>query len=50
MHTETGELLAVADHPTFDANEPADSPEEDLGSRALQRRLRARVGREGADR
>ncbi len=35
MHRKTGELMAIADHPTFDANDPLDSPEEDLGSRAL---------------
>ncbi|MFC6285602.1 peptidoglycan D,D-transpeptidase FtsI family protein [Nocardioides sp. GCM10027113] len=35
MHTETGEVLALADHPTFDASQPLLSPEEDLGSRAM---------------
>lgn len=35
MDTRTGELLAVADVPTFDANDPLASDEEDLGSRAL---------------
>lgn len=35
MDTSTGELLAVADDPTFDANHPTDYPEDDLGSRAL---------------
>ncbi len=35
VHTETGELMAVADHPTFDANDPLQSPERDLGSRAM---------------
>ncbi len=35
MHTETGEIMALADHPTFDANEPLLAPEEDLGSRAM---------------
>jgi len=35
MDTRTGELLALADHPTFDANHPLASPEEDLGSRAM---------------
>ncbi len=36
MDSRTGELLAVADHPTFDANVPTESPKEDLGSRAMQ--------------
>ncbi|MBE7323231.1 penicillin-binding protein 2 [Nocardioides sp. Y6] len=31
----TGELLAVADAPTFDANEPLDSHPDNLGSRAF---------------
>ncbi len=35
MDTQTGELLALADHPTFDANNPLASPEEDLGARSL---------------
>ncbi len=35
MDSNTGELLALADHPTFDANEPLLSPEEDLGARSL---------------
>lgn len=35
MDSRTGELLAVADAPTFDANRPLDSPAEDLGSRAF---------------
>ncbi|WP_185994890.1 peptidoglycan D,D-transpeptidase FtsI family protein [Nocardioides campestrisoli] len=35
MDTRTGDLLAVADAPTFDANDPTASPESDLGSRAL---------------
>ena len=36
MDTRSGDLLAVADDPTFDANAPTDSPQADLGSRALQ--------------
>ena len=35
VHTETGEIMALADHPTFDANDPPQSPKEDLGSRAM---------------
>lgn len=35
MDTRTGELLALADAPTFDANEPLEADKEDLGSRAL---------------
>jgi cell division protein FtsI (penicillin-binding protein 3) len=35
MDTKTGELLAVADHPTFDANAPAESPKRDRVSRAM---------------
>jgi cell division protein FtsI (penicillin-binding protein 3) len=33
--TRTGEVLAFADHPTFDATEPLESPEADLGSRGI---------------
>jgi cell division protein FtsI (penicillin-binding protein 3) len=36
MDTRTGELLALADYPSFDANEPTLSPERDLGTRALR--------------
>ena len=35
MDTRTGEVLALADYPTFDATKPLDSPKDDLGSRAL---------------
>lgn len=35
MDTRTGEILALADVPTFDANEPTEAEEDDLGSRAM---------------
>lgn len=35
MDSRTGELLALADDPTFDASAPLESPKRDLGSRAL---------------
>lgn len=35
MDTKTGEILALADHPTFDANAPLESVEADLGTRAM---------------
>ena len=35
LDSRTGEILALADYPTFDANKPGKAPEEDLGSRAL---------------
>ncbi len=35
MDTRTGEILALADVPTFDANEPTEAKKEDLGSRAM---------------
>lgn len=35
LDTRTGELLAFADYPTFDATRPLDAPPEDLGSRAI---------------
>jgi cell division protein FtsI (penicillin-binding protein 3) len=35
MDTKTGELLTLADHPTFDAGNPLVSPKSDLGSRAM---------------
>lgn len=35
MDSRTGELLAVADHPTYDATKPLEASEDDLGSRAM---------------
>ena len=35
MRTGTGEVLALADYPTYDANDPGSSPAGDTGSRAL---------------
>nr|WP_246416027.1 penicillin-binding protein 2 [Nocardioides luti] len=35
MDTRTGELLSLADYPTFDANAPLEANEDDLGSRAI---------------
>ncbi|GAB2757995.1 peptidoglycan D,D-transpeptidase FtsI family protein [Nocardioides pakistanensis] len=35
LDSRTGEVLALADHPTFDANAPTLSPERDLGMRSL---------------
>lgn len=36
MDTQTGEVIALADYPTYDANSPLLADEADLGSRALQ--------------
>jgi len=36
MDSRTGDLLAWGDYPTFDANDPTASPEDDLGSRGVQ--------------
>ncbi|MDQ6641370.1 MAG: penicillin-binding protein 2 [Actinomycetota bacterium] len=36
MDTQTGEVMALADYPTFDANLPGRAKRGDLGSRALQ--------------
>ncbi|MFC0221277.1 peptidoglycan D,D-transpeptidase FtsI family protein, partial [Nocardioides zeicaulis] len=35
LDTRTGEVLALADVPTFDANKPGEADEDDLGSRAM---------------
>jgi cell division protein FtsI (penicillin-binding protein 3) len=35
LDSRTGEVLANADYPTFDANKPMLSPEDDLGMRSL---------------
>jgi len=35
MDTKTGEILALADAPTFDANDPGASPKADRGARSL---------------
>jgi cell division protein FtsI (penicillin-binding protein 3) len=35
LDTRTGEILALADYPSYDANDPGASPKADRGSRAL---------------
>ncbi|MCW2854780.1 MAG: peptidoglycan synthetase FtsI [Marmoricola sp.] len=35
IDTKTGEILALADYPSYDANDPGASPASDRGSRAL---------------
>lgn len=35
LDSRTGEVLALADHPTFDANQPMLADEDDLGMRSL---------------
>lgn len=35
LDTRTGEILALADYPSYDANDPGRSPKADRGSRAL---------------
>ena len=35
MDSRTGEVLALADYPSFDANDPELYPEDDLGARSL---------------
>jgi len=35
LDTRTGEILALADYPSYDANKPGEADKNDLGSRAL---------------
>ena len=35
LDSQTGEILSLADHPTFDASDPLVAEKEDLGSRAM---------------
>ena len=35
MDSRTGQVLSLADYPTYDANHPLESPEEDLGARSV---------------
>ena len=48
MDSRTGEMLALADYPTYDASEPQDAAEARLQVGGADRRLRARLGGEGA--
>ena len=48
MDSRTGEILALADHPTFDANHPLAVARGGPRVARDERRLRARLGREGA--
>ena len=36
LDSRTGEILTLADDPTYDANSPTQAPKADLGSRAMQ--------------
>jgi cell division protein FtsI (penicillin-binding protein 3) len=36
MDSRAGDVLAMADYPTFDANHPTEAVKDDLGSRAMQ--------------
>ena len=50
LDSRTGEILALADYPTFDANKPGKAPKEGPRQPRAERRLRAGLGREGAHR
>ena len=50
LDSRTGEILALADYPTFDANKPGKAAKEDLGSRALSDVYEPGLGGEGAHR